>query len=526
MGIQRSRILLSCAMYVMAVAVLCQKFSDNGMLSLIASHARVKAPWVQPCGLLGAKEFVLVADRLVLPRGQVVPGAVHVRGGLIASVAPGAPGVDRNVLAKRLLAGRPLPLLDFGDAVLAPGLVDVHVHMNEPGREGWEGMATATRAAAAGGVTTVVDMPLNSAPCTTSTYELRRKSAAAAAANKTFVDVAFWAGLVPANAHSPSQLKALVKGGALGFKAFMSPSGIDDFPNVSVADVAAALPTIRALGVPLLVHAELVDSDVPAGGDPLQHATWLASRPRRFEQNAVRALLSALRATAGSKTKPGFLLHIVHLSDADLLPELAAAKAEGLPLSVETCPHYLNFAAEAVPAGDTRFKCAPPLREGENRQRLLQGLAGGIIDSVGTDHSPSEPALKLLDEGDFMRAWGGIAGLQYALPSTWQPWQAAGLNLTRFVQAWSAAPAQLAGLSKRKGKLAAGWDADLVVWRPEELADTSPEALQHRHKVSPYASMQLRGRVLATFVRGSQVFGEAAGVAAQACGRTILAPAR
>lgn len=245
--------------------------------------------------------------------------AVHVRGGLIASVAPGAPGVDRNVLAKRLLAGRPLPLLDFGDAVLAPGLVDVHVHMNEPGREGWEGalagpgnfwlagwlagcgwqctmpepmgnqaaavplccevsatkpslqytccagMATATRAAAAGGVTTVVDMPLNSAPCTTSTYELRRKSAAAAAANKTFVDVAFWAGLVPANAHSPSQLKALVKGGALGFKAFMSPSGIDDFPNVSVADVAAALPTIRALGVPLLVHAELVDSDVPAG---------------------------------------------------------------------------------------------------------------------------------------------------------------------------------------------------------------------------------------------------------------------
>ncbi|KAL4458612.1 hypothetical protein ABPG75_013477 [Micractinium tetrahymenae] len=525
LGIAPERLALTVCLWAIAAAFLYQNLSDSGMIRLLGSHLRA-APWnplAPPCGLLQGKEFAVLADRIVTPRGQVLPGAVHVRGGQIASVYTAGPAADRHMAARSLLVTHPkLEVLDYGSAVVAPGLVDVHVHMNEPGRVEWEGMETATRAAAAGGVTTVVDMPLNSAPCTTTPAELARKLAAARQPNHTYVDVGLWAGLVPANARDPTALRALIKAGALGFKAFMAPSGIDDFPHVSPAEVAAALPTIRALGVPLLVHAELVDEDVPQGGNPREHATWLASRPRRFEQNAVRALLDALRTTASSETLPGFKLHIVHLADADLLPELQAAKAEGLPLSVETCPHYLNFAAEEVPTGDTRFKCAPPLREGENRGRLLQGLAQGVIDSVATDHSPSEPSLKLLQEGDFMRAWGGIAGLQYALPATWQPWQAVGLNLTRFVQAWSATPAALAGLGGRKGALRSGYDADLVVWDPEAGADTSPEALQHRHKVSPYAGLALKGRVLATFVRGSQVFGEQRGVAAQACGAALL----
>ncbi|EFN54312.1 hypothetical protein CHLNCDRAFT_31701 [Chlorella variabilis] len=449
---------------------------------------------------------------------------------MIAAVHLGGPTADRHTLAKPLLDSRPsLQVLDYGDAVVSPGMIDVHVHMNEPGREEWEGMATATRAAAAGGITTLIDMPLNSAPCTNTPAELARKAAAAAEPNKTHVNVGFWAGLVPANAAAPGVLKALARGGALGFKAFMAPSGIDDFPHVSPAEVEAALPTIRALGLPLLVHAEIVDGDVPqeVGGQapgPREHSTWLASRPRRFEKNAVRALIGALRATAANATKPGFRLHVVHLSGgyAELVPEIVAAKAEGLPISVETCPHYLNFATERVPVGDTRLKCAPPLREEDNRYRLLDALKDGSIDSVATDHSPSDPALKLLQEGDFLKAWGGISGLQYALPSTWSPCHMHGMNLTWLTRAWSTYPAQLANLGRKKGRLAAGYDADIVVWGPEQDADTSREALQHKHKETPYNGMRMQGRVLATFVGGSQVFGEQQGVAPAACGAVIL----
>ncbi|KAI3435951.1 hypothetical protein D9Q98_002009 [Chlorella vulgaris] len=528
LGFLPRRLLASVFLYTLTAAVLYKMAEENGMLALVSSHLRA-APWnplSKPCGLLDRQEFVILSDRIVIGKGQAdgpQPGAVHVRGGMIAAVHTSSAAVDRHAASKVLLDTRPdLHVLDYGDAVVAPGLIDVHVHMDEPGREEWEGMATATRAAAAGGITTLIDMPLNSAPPTTTPAELARKAAVAAQANKTHVNVAFWAGLVPENAHKPGVLKALIRGGALGFKAFMSPSGIDDFGHVSPADIEAALPTIRALGVPLLVHAELLDGDVPQEGDPREHSTWLAARPRRFEKNAVRALLAALREGASNSTKPGFRVHVVHLSDADLIPEFVAAKAEGLPISVETCPHYLNFATERVPTGDTKVKCAPPLREEENRYRLLDGLRDGAIDSLATDHSPFDPAMKLPESGDFLAAWGGIAGLQYALPASWQPTSLHGMNITWLTQAWSVGPAQLAKLNKTKGRLAPGLDADIVVWSPDQAADTSLDALQHLHKVSPYIGMSMQGRVLATFVDGHQVFGEQQGVASEACGSPIL----
>ena len=326
------------------------------------------------------------------------------------------------------------------------------------------------------------------------------------------------------DAHHPRALRALIKGGALGFKAFMAPSGIDDFPHVSPADIRAALPTLSALGVPLLVHAEMVDSEddvARAGADPRQHATWLASRPPRFERQAAEALVTARDDFPGPHPV-GFGIHVVHVADEGALGVVTAARDRGLPLSIETCPHYLTFAAEDVPDGDTRFKCAPPLRGAATRAALLDALAAGEFDSLASDHSPAPPALKALESGDFLAAWGGISGLQYALPATWDAMKAKGMPPGKLHALWSRFPAALAGVSLRKGVIAHGFDADIVVWAPDQPADTSPAALQHRHKVTPYADRVMQGRVLATFVRGSQVFDAALGVAPGACGTAVL----
>lgn len=551
------RIIWSLVMQAFAVAFVIGRMMDSGALDPLATWIAVNAPWVHPCGFLEHKEYVLLSDRVIGPRGMA-PGALHIRGKRIASLRQVEKAMGgRQSAAGPFIHGRPeLHVVDYGNAVIGPGLIDTHVHMNEPGREGWEGMMTATAAAAAGGITTVVDMPLNSDPCTTTVKELRRKaSIAQKQRNKTCVDVGFWAGLVPANAHKPRELEQLVRAGALGFKAFMAPSGIEDFPHTSVEDVAAALPVLRSLGIPLLVHAEVVDDDTAPDSKVYKkksavraYSTWLAARPERFERRAVAELIGALetlppllpRSTPSTgfsllkllrKPKPSapqgsFAVHIVHMSDPEAVALVVAARGRGLPISAETCPHYLLFAAEEIKNGDTRFKCAPPIRSAAGRRALRAALVAGSFNGLASDHSPSPPSMKALDSGDFMAAWGGIAGLQYGLPATWEVMRSAKLTPVDLHRLWSTFPAGLAGLSRNKGKLNHGMYADIVVWDPEANANTSVTALQHRHKLTPYADLQLHGRVLATFVRGSQVFDDEKGVAftnsGALCGRVVL----
>ncbi|KAH7619214.1 hypothetical protein Ndes2526B_g06167 [Nannochloris sp. 'desiccata'] len=551
-GPSRRRVFFSMFMQAATVAILFRRMQETGLTNAVGSYVALHNPWSPPCGLLPHKEFLILSDRIVTSNG-VYPGYVHVRGKIIADMAVGSPTSDRHRISAATLSNKPgLKVIDYGAAVVGPGLIDAHVHMNEPGREDWEGMFTATQAAAAGGITTVIDMPLNSHPCTTSVTELRRKAATAASnkGNKTHVNVGFWTGLVPENAHNPRVLKALIKNGALGFKAFMSPSGINDFPNVSPEDIRAALPVLRALDVPLLVHAELVDDEAAAAVQGLnvkKHSTWLASRPARFEQNAVKALIQALEDTKPSEKEAaaaaaaidkarnpaaakaaaalgtGFKIHVVHIADTETLDLVDSARKSGLRISAETSPHYLHFVSEEVPVGDTRFKCAPPLRDTSNREGLIAGLAGGKFNSLATDHSPSPPSMKSLDTGDFMAAWGGISSLQYALPATWEVLQHGG-EPHRLHILWSQYPAVLTGLNRSKGMLKQGMDADIVVWDPSTCADTSKESLYHRHKISPYENKKLKGKVLATFVGGSQVFDSklGVGVGEEACGKTVL----
>jgi allantoinase len=384
---------------------------------------------------------------------------------------------------------------DAGDVVIMPGVVDTHVHVNEPGRTEWEGFATATRAAAAGGATTLVDMPLNSVPATTTAAALRRKREAAR--GQTWVDVGFWGGVVPGNA---GELAGLVAEGARGAKCFLVDSGVDEFPCVGADDLRPALAALQPLGVPLLVHAEVagpIDAAAAAlaGADPRRYDTYLRSRPPEAEREAI-ALVAALVA---ERPTP---VHIVHHSAAPALAELRAARAAGLPISAETCPHYLALAAEEIDDGATSFKCAPPIRGRDNREELWRALAGGELEMVVSDHSPCTPALKV---GDFAASWGGIAGLQLSLAVTWTEARARGHSLAELARWMCAAPARLAGLAGRKGVIAPGADADLVLWRPEERFVVDGRALAHRHKVTPYAGRELHGVVERTFVRGRLV---------------------
>lgn len=386
--------------------------------------------------------------------------------------------------------------LDCGSRVVMPGVVDSHVHVNEPGRTEWEGFASATRAAAAGGVTTLVDMPLNSIPVTTSVPALEAKRRAAT--GQCHVDVAFWGGVVPGNAES---LGPLLEAGVAGAKAFLIHSGIDEFPASSEADLRAAMPVLAARGGVLLAHAELACVAPPPPGDPRRHDTWLASRPTAWENEAIALLL---RLAGEYRCR----VHVVHLASAEALPALAAARAAGVPVSVETCPHYLVFDAETVPDGRTEFKCAPPIREAGNREALWQGLASGIVDMVVSDHSPCAPSLK--PPGDFMTAWGGVASLQLALPAVWTEARRRRVPLPRVAEWMCAAPARLAGLGHTKGRLEKGYDADLVVFDPDAAFVVEPGRLRHRHPATPYRGRTLHGVVHATFLRGQLVFGEGA----------------
>ena len=447
-------------------------------------------------------ELVVRGKRVITPEGEH-PASIHVRAGVIHAVSD-YPGVAHGI-----------PVHDAGNSVVMPGIVDTHVHINEPGRTEWEGFSTATRAAAAGGVTTLIEMPLNSIPATTSAAAYNDKLAAAQ--SKLWVDVGFWGGVVPGNI---AELRPLWEAGVFGFKCFLVPSGVQEFAQVTETGLRAALPELCALGAPLLVHAELpgpIDiaiAQLPKSAQPSAYSTWLASRPRQAENDAIDLLLRLLREFHAR-------VHIVHLSSSDALQSLQLAKCDALRITVETCPHYLTFAAEEIPGRATPFKCAPPIRERENREKLWSALGDGTIDLIASDHSPCPPSMKLCDSGDFLRAWGGIASLQLALPAVWTQARLRGYALTHLAKWMCSEPARLAGLENKKGAIAVGCDADLVIWNPEASFRVDPARLHHRHKLTPYAGRDLFGIVETTFLRGQKAF-EHGEVAAAPTGRVLL----
>ncbi|MEP7274224.1 MAG: allantoinase AllB, partial [Acidobacteriota bacterium] len=431
--------------------------------------------------------LVIKSTRVVTPE-ITAPASLHIRDGRIAGIS----GYGDHIIDTEVI--------DAGNSVVMPGLVDAHVHVNEPGRTDWEGYATATRAAAAGGVTTIVDMPLNSIPPTTTVSGFSRKLEAAR--GQCSVDVAFWGGVVPGNV---AELRPLLENGVRGFKCFLIHSGVDEFPHVTEPDLRIAMQELSRLGAVLLVHAELAEpiesaTSGIATSDPRLFQTFLQSRPREAENQAIALMIRLSRET-------GARVHIVHHSSSDALPLLEEAKAAGVQITAETCPHYLTFAAEEVPEGATEFKCCPPVRERENRERLWEALASGVLDMVVSDHSPCTPALKLREGGDFMQAWGGIASLQLGLPVMWTNMKARGLALNQLSAWMSHRPARLAGLHGSKGQLKVGLDADVVIWNPEAEFKVRPEIIEHKHKLTPYNGRSLSGVVEAVYLRGRRIFG-------------------
>src|SRR5215813_2396740 len=433
------------------------------------------------------------------PQGTALrPASIHVKDGIITALSDYAE-VPPNC-----------PIEDADEEVIVwPGLVDTHVHINEPGRTSWEGFETATRAAAAGGVTTLIDMPLNSIPPTTTVSGLLAK--VAAADGQCMVDVGFWGGVIPGNT---GDLAGLREEGVVGFKCFLIHSGVDEFPNVTETDLRQALPELVRLNALLIVHAELpgpierAGAQVPHSSVEMtevtsvpssQYQTFLDSRPRAAENEAIELMISLAHEF-------GARVHIVHHSSADALPALRNAKAAGEKFTVETCPHYLYFAAEDIPAGATEYKCCPPIRESENREQLWKALEDGTIDLIVSDHSPCSEPLKLRESGNFLEAWGGIASLQLRLPVIWTAARARNFSLERLAEWLCYAPARQVGFAGRKGAIAVGHDADIVFWNPQEKFQVESRMLHHRNKLTPYRGEWLQGVVQKTFLRGRKIY--------------------
>jgi allantoinase len=451
-------------------------------------------------------DFIIRGRRVATPE-RVGAAAIHISQGRIEAVAP----------FDDLPLGCPVVEAD-DDSIVMPGLVDTHVHVNEPGRTDWEGFETATRAAAAGGVTTLIEMPLNSIPPTTSVEGLRAKLDAAR--GQCAVDVGFWGGVVPGNL---AELRPMFEAGVVGFKCFLVHSGVDEFPNVTEETLRAAMPELKEMGAVLIVHAETpapIEQAMSAQAhdeqaDPRRYATFLRSRPRAAENEAVALMIRLSRET-------GARVHIVHHSSADALPLIRQAKDEGVAITAETCPHYLAFVAEEIADGATEFKCCPPIRERENQEKLWEALSEGVIEMIVSDHSPCPPAMKHRETGDFLQAWGGISSLQFRLPIVWTEASERGFSIERVMEWVCSAPARLVGLDKRKGAIVAGADADIVIWKPEATFDVSRAAIHHRHQLTPYAGRRFRGVVQKTFLRGELVYDGGRFPAAKPVGRLLL----
>ena len=442
-------------------------------------------------------DAAIISNRTITPDG-IKKAAVLITGGQIAEVVDELPDGDFSIT-------------DIGDNVLMPGIVDPHVHINEPGRTDWEGFDSATKAAIAGGITSLVDMPLNSSPVTTTAKAFDEKIKATLVtlspelvegskgdSMKLHCNCGFWGGIVPGN---EKEIEPLIEKGVLGFKAFLIHSGIDEFPNVTEEELRKVMPIIAKHGLPLLVHCELEHSSTTlrqAQGDKQSYQNYLSSRPKKWEDNAI-ALMIRLCEEFNCKT------HIVHLSSADSIEQIAKAKQKGLPITVETGQHYLYFTAEEIKDRRTEYKCAPPIREKENNENLWQALKGGIIDFVATDHSPAPPDMKELQSGDFMKAWGGISSIQFALPALWTAAKKHHCTLDDMAK-WLCEKTALLPQLKTKGKIAKGYDADFVVWNPEQSFIVTQNMIYHKHKITPYLNEELFGVVEQTWLGGEKVF--------------------
>jgi allantoinase len=427
-------------------------------------------------------DTIIKGKKILTPAG-IREGIILIKDGIISDILP---YVDSS------LEGF---LHDAGDSLIMPGLIDPHVHINEPGRTEWEGFDSATKAAAAGGITTMIDMPLNSTPCTTNAKNLALKIKATE--NQLHVNCGFWGGVIPGN---EKQLDELLRSGVFGLKAFMAPSGIDDFPKSRLKELLNAMEVLKKFDKPLLVHCEIEDaySSAALKANPKSYSAYLQSRPDEWELKAISMIIDLCRE---KKTRS----HIVHLSSAKALKIIDDARGEGMPLTVETAPHYLYFSSEEIMDGRTDFKCAPPIRSAENRELLWEGLKKGQIDFIATDHSPAPPMLKEISSGDFSKAWGGIAGLQFSLPVVWTAAKARGFNLQNLMRWMCLNPATFLNL-KNKGVIQKGADADLVIWNPDEKFILKKENIYHKHRNTPYIDCELSGVVKQTYVNGEKVY--------------------
>ncbi len=430
------------------------------------------------------KKFGLYSSR-VLIADQLNEGTVIVKNGQIDEFVAGPPQKGDSSIT------------DLGDCVIMPGLIDCHVHINEPGRAEWEGFDTATKAAAAGGITTLIEMPLNSDPVTTTRKSFDEKLVATT--GKLHVNCGFWGGIIPQNI---TDLDDLLKSGVFGIKAFLTHSGIDEFPNVTENDLRQGLPILKENNVPLLVHAEIDashDGQRLLRENPTSYQAYLASRPKSWEDDAIRMLIQLCE----EYDTP---IHIVHLSSSNSIHQLDEAKRAGLPLSVETCPHYLFFNAEEIEDGNTSFKCAPPIRERENNEQLWQAVKNGLFSFIVSDHSPAVPEIKELESGNLEKAWGGVPGLQFSMPAFWTKARDQGFSISDVSRLMSTNVAEFLGIGHQKGKIANGYDADLIVWDPEHSFEVTSEIINFRHKISPYIGRRLKGVVRQTYVGGDKVF--------------------
>ena len=405
--------------------------------------------------------------------------------------------IVKNGVIEDIVQGKLENSIDAESKIVMPGIIDPHVHINEPGRSEWEGFDTATKSAIAGGITTLVDMPLNSSPVTTTVKAFEQKISSTT--NQLHVNCGFWGGIIPEN---ENEIEGLTDKGVLGFKAFLTHSGIDEFPNSTEEDLRKAMPLIAKHDLPLLVHCELANNRYPVTSNQQRsYKNYLNSRPRKWEDDAI-AMMIRLCGEYNCR------VHIVHLSSSNSIDQIKKAKKDGLPLTVETAQHYLYFNAENIQDGQTQFKCAPPIREAENNEKLWQALKDGIIDFVATDHSPARPELKELLSGDFIKAWGGIASLQFALPVLWTAAKKRNCSIGDIAKWLCERPALLPGIQKSKGKIQKGFDADLVVWDPEKQFTVTEQIIHHKHKITPYLNEKLDGVVEQVYLNGVKVFDE------------------